>query len=188
MFPMTPIAAALALFFCAGALAAPSAIGTTPRSLMAQAKGLPSEFEEHFFDVPLAVRVEVDQQFLGEAMIVLSRDDRITLLDFTDVADSRVPANERDTWAAYLQQGVPLGACAGSCPEQMLAVHYSLENSLVSIATERAERDSQTPRFYDQPRAGSTAQGNQAISCGRAITSRIMSVPPATAPVVPGHG
>ena len=156
MFPMTPIAAALALFFCAGALAAPSAIGTTPRSLMAQAKGLPSEFEEHFFDVPLAVRVEVDQQFLGEAMIVLSRDDRITLLDFTDVADSRVPANERDTWAAYLQQGVPLGACAGSCPEQMLAVHYSLENSLVSIATERAERDSETPRFYDQPRAGST--------------------------------
>lgn len=156
MFPMTPIAAALAFFLCASALAAPTPVGSTPRSLLAQAKGLPSEFEEHFFDVPLAVRVEVDQQFLGEAMIVLSRDDRITLLDFTDVADSQVPANERDTWAAYLQQGVPLGACAGSCPEQMLAVHYSLENSLVSIATERAERDSQTPRFYDQPRAGST--------------------------------
>ena len=63
MFPMTPIAAALALLFCASAIAAPvSSAGTTPRSLLAQAKGLPADFEEHFFDVPLAVRVELDQQ------------------------------------------------------------------------------------------------------------------------------
>ena len=57
MFPMTPIAAALALLFCASAVMASDATGTTPRSLLAQAKGLPADFEEHFFDVPLAVRV-----------------------------------------------------------------------------------------------------------------------------------
>jgi hypothetical protein len=73
MFPMTPIATALALCFCATALAATTENGHTPRSLLAQAKGLPSEFEEHFFDVPLAVRVELDQQLLGEAMVVLNR-------------------------------------------------------------------------------------------------------------------
>lgn len=39
MFPMTPIAAALALLFCAGALAADPANGATPRSLLSQAKG-----------------------------------------------------------------------------------------------------------------------------------------------------
>ena len=156
MFPMTPIAAALALFICASALAAPTDNGTTPRSLLAQAKGLPSEFEEHFFDVPLAVRVELDQQFLGEAMIVLSRDDRITLLEFADVGDSSIPASERETWAAYLQKGMALGACEGSCPEQMLAVHYNLANSLVSILTENAERDTETKRYYDQPEGGST--------------------------------
>jgi len=155
MFPMTPIAAALAFFLCAGALAAPT-VATTPRSLLAQAKGLPAEFEEHFFDVPLAVRVELDQQFLGEAMIVLSRDDRITLLDFSDVGDSHIPAIERGIWAAYLQKGVPLGACESTCPEQMLAIHYNLENSLVSIATENAERDTQAKRYYDQPEGGST--------------------------------
>lgn len=155
MFPMTPIAAALAFFLCAGALAAPT-VATTPRSLLAQAKGLPAEFEEHFFDVPLAVRVELDQQFLGEAMIVLSRDDRITLLDFSDVGDSHIPASERGIWAAYLQKGVPLGACESTCPEQMLAIHYNLENSLVSIATENAERDTQAKRYYDQPEGGST--------------------------------
>lgn len=155
MFPMTPIAAALAFFLCASALAAPAA-GTTPRSLLAQAKGLPSEFEEHFFDVPLAVRVELDQQFLGEAMIVLSRDDRITLIEFTDISDSTFKASERETWASYLQKGAALGACEGSCPEQMLAVHYNLQNSLVSILTENAERDTETKRYYEQPEGGSS--------------------------------
>ncbi|MFK9081696.1 TcfC E-set like domain-containing protein [Pseudomonas neuropathica] len=156
MFPMTPIATALALCFCASALAAPMDNSQTPRSLLAQAKGLPSEFEEHFFDVPLAVRVELDQQFLGEAMVVLSRDDRITLVDFTDVSDSSIKASERDTWSSYLKQGIALGGCQAKCPEQLLAVHYSLENSLVSILTENAERDDQVQRYYSLPEGGST--------------------------------
>jgi hypothetical protein len=156
MFPMTPIAAAFALLFCAAAVAAPAAPGTTPRSLLAQAKGLPAEFEEHFFDVPLAVRVELDQQLLGEAMIVLSRDDRVSLLEFTDTGDSRFNAAERDTWAGYLKPGVQLGNCSGQCPEQMLAVHYNLENSLLSILTENAERDTEAKQFYDQPDGGSS--------------------------------
>lgn len=156
MFPMTSIATALALFFCATALAAPADNANTPRSLLAQAKGLPSEFEEHFFDVPLAVRVERDQQFLGEAMVVLSRDDRITLVDFTDVSDSTLKASERETWSNYLKQGVALGGCQANCPEQLMAVHYSLENSLVSILTENAERDEQVQRYYSLPEGGST--------------------------------
>ncbi|MFJ7314279.1 TcfC E-set like domain-containing protein [Pseudomonas sp. NPDC098747] len=156
MFPMTPIAAALALFLCASALAAPTNNANTPRSLLAQAKGLPAEFEEHFFDVPLAVRVERDQQFLGEAMVVLSKDDRVTLLEFTDTGDSQIPANERDILGSFLKQGVSLGACQGSCPEQVLAVHYNLQNSLVSIATENAERDTEALRYYTLPEEGST--------------------------------
>jgi len=156
MFPMTPIAAALALLFCAAAMAAPAASGTTPRSLLAQAKGLPADFEEHFFDVPLAVRVELDQQPLGEAMVVLSRDDRLTLLEFTDTSDSRFSAFERDVWADYLKPGVALGACTGRCPEQMLALHYNLESSLVSIVTANAERDTEAKRFHEQPEGGSS--------------------------------
>ncbi|MFY0731588.1 CS1-pili formation C-terminal domain-containing protein [Pseudomonas sp. NFX15] len=156
MFPMTPIAAALALLLCSSAFAAPTAADHTPRSLLAQAKGLPAEFEEHFFDVPLAVRIELDQQPLGEAMIVLSRDDRVTLLDFTDTSESRYGASERDAWSDILKPGVTLGNCTGQCPEQMLAVHYNLENSLLSVITEHAERDSETKRYYDQPEGGSS--------------------------------
>ncbi|UDI91890.1 TcfC E-set like domain-containing protein [Pseudomonas sp. IAC-BECa141] len=156
MFPMTPIAVALALLFCAGATAAPVSAGSTPRSLLAQAKGLPADFEEHFFDVPLAVRVELDQQPLGEALVVLSRDDRITLLEFTDTSENRYGPAEREKWAAYLKPGVPLGDCSGACPNDVLAVHYNLESSLVSILTRNAERDLEAKRFHDQPLEGSS--------------------------------
>ena len=155
MFPMTPIAGALALLLCANALAAATAPGTTPRSLMSQAKGLPTEFEAHFFDVPLAVRVELDQQYLGEAMVVLTRDDRITLLEFTDTQDSPIKAADRDQWEQLLKQGRALGACEAACTSGLLAVHYSLENSLVSILTENVERGTEEKRYYDQPQEGS---------------------------------
>ncbi|MBN2991055.1 CS1-pili formation C-terminal domain-containing protein [Pseudomonas cedrina subsp. fulgida] len=155
MFSKTPIAAALALLLWGSACAAPSAPGTTPGSLLSQSEGLPKDFEEHFFDVPLAVRVELDQQFLGEAMIVLGRDDRITLLEFTDIGDSNFNASERDTWQQLLQQGMPLGGCESSCPAQLLAIHYSLENSLVSILTENIERNADIKQFYEQPESGS---------------------------------
>ena len=125
MFSKTPIAGTLALLLCASALAAPAAPGTTPGSLLSQSRGLPDDFEQHFFDVPLAVRVELDQQFLGEAMIVLGRDDRITLLEFNAIGDSQVSAGTRATWEQLLQQGMPLGSCQKSCPQQLLAVHYS---------------------------------------------------------------
>jgi hypothetical protein len=155
MFPMTPIAGALALLLCANALAAATAPGTTPRSLMSQAKGLPMEFEAHFFDVPLAVRIELDQQYLGEAMVVLTRDDRITLLEFTDTQDSPIKAADRDQWEQLLKQGRALGACEAACTSGLLAVHYSLENSLVSILTENVERGTEEKRYYDQPQEGS---------------------------------
>ncbi|MBW8125837.1 MULTISPECIES: TcfC E-set like domain-containing protein [Pseudomonas] len=155
MFSMTPIAGALALVFCATALAAPTAPGSLPGSLLSQSKGLPTDFEQHFFDVPLAVRVELDQQFLGEALIVLGRDDRITLLEFNDTEDSNYAASERDTWEQLLQQGMALGSCEGRCPSQLLAVHYSLENSLVSILTQNVERSVEIKKYYDQPEDGS---------------------------------
>ncbi|MCR4538720.1 CS1-pili formation C-terminal domain-containing protein [Pseudomonas sp. 18.1.10] len=152
MFSRTPIAGALALLLCVSAWAAP---GTTPGNLLSQSQGLPEDFEQHFFDVPLAVRVELDQQFLGEAMIVLGRDDRITLLEFTDSGDSPISASTRATWEQLLQQGMALGGCQQSCPSQLLAVHYSLENSLVSILTENVERTAQLKQYYDQPSSGS---------------------------------
>lgn len=155
MYSMTPIAGALLLLACASAMAAPVSPGAAPGSLLLQSRELPKEFEQHFFDVPLAVRVELDQQFLGEAMIVLGRDDRITLLEFTDTADSKISPTERDNWQQILQNGMALGGCERSCPSRLLALHYSLDSSLVSILTENVERGTDLQRYYEHPEAGS---------------------------------
>ena len=156
MFPMTRIAATLTLLLSATVFATSENQNSTTQSLLAQAKGLPADFEEHLFDVPLAVQIERDSQSVGEAMIMLSRDDRMTLIEFTDFSGSKVSPNERDTWSDYLKQGVPLGACTGKCPEQLLRIHYDLENSLVSLLTEKAEQQWQESQYHELPVDGST--------------------------------
>ena len=125
-------------------------------SLLNQAEGLPKEFHEHFFDVPLAVRVMLDRQVLGEAMVVLSRDERVTLLEFSDTRDSDIDAAERATWQAILQQGLALGPCTTGCAEGLIAAHYSLENSELALLTANAERDATASAHYTPPEHGST--------------------------------
>ncbi|OPA86090.1 pilus assembly protein PapC [Pseudomonas fluorescens] len=154
MFPITLIAAALLPLLCFSAYAASEANTGSPKSLLAQAAGLPSDFAEHFFDVPLAVRVELDKQFLGEAIVVLSRDDKVTLIELIHGTHGQIDLSELDTWTAFLKRGVNLGACADNCANDLLAVHYSLENSMLSIVTQHAERSITAPRYYEQPKEG----------------------------------
>lgn len=125
-------------------------------SLLTQAEGLPKEFHEHFFDVPIAVRVMLNRQTLGEAMVVLSRDERVTLLEFSDTRDSDIDAAEREKWQTILQQGLALGACANQCAEALVAAHYSLENSELVLLTHHAERDFTVSEHHTPPEYGST--------------------------------
>jgi hypothetical protein len=123
--------------------------------VLQQATGLPRDFSEHFFEVPLAVRLELDGRFMGEAMVVLTRDDHLQLLEFTDVSESQEPPATRQFWADYLADARPLGACARSCTGGLVALHYSLENSQVSILTQGVERSSDEQRYHVQPEQGS---------------------------------
>lgn len=125
-------------------------------SLIVQAEGLPGEFQEHFFDVPLAVRVKLDREVLGEAMVVLSRDERVSLVEFSDTRDSNIDAAERAKWQAILQQGLALGPCTSQCNEGLIAAHYSLENSEQALLTSNAERDVTASTHYTPPEGGST--------------------------------
>lgn len=79
----------------------------------------------------------------------------MTLINFTDTRNSDLTASERDEWAAFLTQGAALGACNSGCPRQLQSVHYSLEDSMVSLVTANAERDPQARLFHDQPEGGS---------------------------------
>lgn len=124
--------------------------------LMKQAESLPDEFYEHFFDVPLAVKVLLDGEVLGEAMVVLSREEKITLLDFTDTHESDISFEERDKWQDLMRSGLSLGACKVKCNSGLIAVDYSLENSELSLLTNNAELDTRVSGYYTLPENGST--------------------------------
>ncbi len=127
----------------------------TPLGILSQAQNLPSDFSEHFFDVPLAVRVDLDGRFLGEAMIVLSRTETVQLLEFTQVDDSHEPDATRQRWRDLLVEGRPLGNCLKDCAQDLVALHYSLVNSQLSILTRAVEQDPAQKRYYSLPEQGS---------------------------------
>ncbi len=122
--------------------------------VVSQAQGLPREFEAHFFDVPLAVRVDLDGRYLGDAMVVLSRDEHVQLLEFTDYAESREPASLRRRWQERLRGGRPLGNCLEDCPDGLQAIHYSLVNSQLSLLTDAAEHVGEAARYHRVPEQG----------------------------------
>ena len=127
----------------------------TAMGVVSQAQGLPREFEAHFFDVPLAVRVDLDGRYLGDAMVVLSRDERVQLLEFSDHTESREPESLRRRWQERLAAGRPLGNCQSDCPDGLQAIHYSLVNSQLSLLTDAAEQVSEAPRYHTLPEQGS---------------------------------
>ncbi|AIR91712.1 TcfC E-set like domain-containing protein [Pseudomonas cremoricolorata] len=139
---------------CLIALPAAAEMAGGAMGVVSQAQGLPSDFEQHFFDVPLAVRVDLDGRYLGDAMIVLSRDEQVQLLEFTDYSESRELPSLRRRWQERLAEGRPLGNCQRDCADGLQAIHYSLVNSQLSLLTDAAERTGSAPRYYTLPDEG----------------------------------
>lgn len=151
---LLPLASAVMLY-CSVAVvqAAPAALESL--ALLDQAGGLPDDFRDHFFDVPLVVRAERDGRYLGDARAVLSRNNTLSLIEFTDSHDSTQPAAERERWLRALATPRPLGACQANCDNGLLRLHYSLESSLLSIATVSGGRAAQDGRHRALPEGGS---------------------------------
>lgn len=124
-------------------------------SLLDQTEGLPEDFREHFFDVPLTLRVDRDGQLLGEAKVVLSQNNTVQLVEFTDTHDSKLPESERQRWADYLGTPRALGTCETGCTNDLMALHYSLETSVLSLVTSAAEHDDTQLRHHALPEGGS---------------------------------
>lgn len=159
----------LALAALPGAQAA--AIESAPQaSLLAQSQDIPEEFRAHLFGVPLAVRVELDQQFLGEGQAIVSEDNHIQLIALEPGYDSPLSQADRERWLAALADPTALGLCQSGCALGRVGLHYSLENSLLAISTE-AGVETDRPQRIALPKGGSTGlmlRNDLAISAGQA--------------------
>ncbi|MGL4352019.1 MAG: hypothetical protein ACRCT2_15935, partial [Plesiomonas shigelloides] len=100
-----------------------------PALLLQQARQLPEGFEAHFFGVPLMVRVTVDDRLLGDGEVLLGRDNSVQLLSLVDVQESEFDEGARERWLTRLGAHLPLGECGRTCPEGIVGLQYSLEES-----------------------------------------------------------
>ena len=147
---------------------------TSSLDVLNQAEHLPAGFREHFFDVPLAVRVDLDGQVMGDAMVILSRDKKIRVLSFTDTQDSTLPEADRARWLDILAHFTPLGSCESRCSSGLVALHYNLQDSRFSILTQNMERAAAETKYHALPEGGSVGlivQNQLNIAAGGASES-----------------
>jgi len=123
--------------------------------LLQQAEELPDGFADHFFGVPLAVRILVDGQLLGEGEIVLGKDTSVQLLTLTDSYESELSERDRQRWSKVLAASHRLGPCQNQCADEVLALEYSLENSQLLVLTAGAEKGQPLTRYHSLPSGGS---------------------------------
>ncbi|MCF5865949.1 CS1-pili formation C-terminal domain-containing protein [Aeromonas veronii] len=132
-------------------LFSPLAVAADPVMLLQQARQLPEGFEEHFFGVPLMVRVTVDGRLLGDGEVLLGRDNSVQLLSLVDVQESDFDEGARERWLTRLGAQLPLGECGRTCPEGIVGLQYSLEESQLSVLTGEVEQEARDQRFMTLP-------------------------------------
>ena len=125
------------------------------KTLLEQIELLPVEFREQVLGIPLAARIELDGKLMGDGMILLGAQGEVQLLNFTDEGGGQFTPAERQHWIRALAQPLPLGVCSTSCPADLLALHYSLENSQLTLLSRVAGKKIDANRFHSLPEQGS---------------------------------
>ncbi|MGN5078259.1 CS1-pili formation C-terminal domain-containing protein [Aeromonas veronii] len=139
------------LLLLLGLLLSAPLVVAKPALLLQQAQQLPEGFEEHFFGVPLMVRVTVDGRLLGDGEVLLGRDNSVQLLSLVDVQESEFDEGTRERWLSKLGSHLPLGECGRACPEGIVGLQYSLEESQLSVLTGQVELGARDQRFMALP-------------------------------------
>lgn len=153
VFSLNRIAICVTCFLLATYTYGQSAHSSIP--VLQQAEQLPADFAAHLFNVPLVVRVELNSQYLGDALLVLTEDNQVQLLSFTDAYNSPYGDTERNFWLQELSDKVALGSCS-ACNKQWLALEYSLSDSSLSILTQDVEKQNSEQKYLLLPKDGSS--------------------------------
>lgn len=122
--------------------------------LASQAAAMPDDFQAHFFNAPLSARIMVDNRVLGDAMIMVTADNRARIIHFTDNGDSEFSEAERQRWLKAFTDFVPLGKCSDHvCPPGLLAADYSLSDARLVLLTQQPGSES-SKYWYTLPEDG----------------------------------
>ncbi|ACA93822.1 conserved hypothetical protein [Burkholderia orbicola MC0-3] len=150
----------VAIFLAIGALCQQGAfarggVAGSGADLFEQAEQLPADFLEQLFDSPLVVRIDFDGHSAGEGTITLSRDGKVQLVALSDERRNDIEQGDRELIEKFLREPRALGACETNC-DGVLALHYNLQDSVLSIVTRRVEQDGEQKKYHPLPASGST--------------------------------
>ncbi|WP_320729461.1 CS1-pili formation C-terminal domain-containing protein [Enterobacter kobei] len=124
--------------------------------LNTQAENLPADFSSHFFDAPLLTKVELDGEYLGDAMVLLSRNNTVQLINFSQFSESKLSSQVRNRWANTLKQSNKLGKCDKNCADGLISLDYSLINAALYITTDADKNARGGVRHIALPETGSS--------------------------------
>ncbi|HDS9725589.1 TPA: TcfC E-set like domain-containing protein [Enterobacter bugandensis] len=134
------------------------------RILAEQVEAMPEDFQTHFFNTPLSARVMLDGKTLGDATVMLTSDEKVQIISFTDEGDASFSASDRQHWQDTLNTPVPLGLCETGCPSGLTALDFNLASMQLSLMTPKAG-DSDEERWYSLPEnAGAGMMLNSQLS------------------------
>lgn len=126
-------------------------------------KSVPEAFADSLFDVPIAVRIELDEKYMADALVQLSRDGQLDLLEVLDGVGSDIPAPERKRYLSLLRNGVGLGDCTGLLCGGLVRIAYGVADARLALFTDRAQHEYRPERYVALPGQGGSGVliGNQ---------------------------
>lgn len=102
-------------------------------------ENVPDEFKDAIYDVPLAVRIEVDDNYFTDGLITISRKNFVRLIKF-ETSFERSQYNDEDKFIEnLLKNGQYLGDC--DCAH-VLKVEYDPNTSSLALYTDGANNKS----------------------------------------------
>lgn len=128
-----------------------SSFSVEPIPLLNQSQQLPEGFRDYFFGTPLMANIVIDNKQLGSGELILGRDSTVYLLNLLDTSESQFNKQEREQWRQQLAKKWPLGVCSADCAANILMVHYSIENSQLTVVTRQVELQKNDNNYRSLP-------------------------------------
>lgn len=128
-----------------------SSFASEPMPLLQQSQQLPKGFSDYFFGTPLMANIIIDGKQLGSGELILGKDSTVHLLNLLDVSESQFNKQEREVWLQHLGRQWRLGKCTADCPANILMIHYSIENSQLTVVTRQVELQKSDSNYRPLP-------------------------------------
>ncbi|MFQ2293907.1 CS1-pili formation C-terminal domain-containing protein [Aeromonas enteropelogenes] len=116
---------------------------------------VPDEFKDSIYDVPLAVRMEVNDHYFSDALITLSKNNIIKLINLENSFEKSKFNDADKKIERRIMDGIALGSCNTDCVG-IVKIEYDPNTSLLAIYTDKANSVSPKSTSFSIPENGAT--------------------------------